>query len=145
MKWLVLFNLAGPVYGKAQSLKLREIHKGPVARCYCMTDSAFSYPIFGTGNRRVDSAINAQVRSQVLEADSEGYSLRKAVQATIKQGMSYLSYEITFRNANFLSIKMEGEWDGEHIPTRWNMNSISISRPDGTRTRLRLYFKCNEL
>jgi hypothetical protein len=116
MKWPVLLFLALPFSGYSQLVQVREIKRRPLARYFNTKESTIIYPVFVTKSRRVDSAINAGVRS-ILEADRAGLSLSHAIGATIRDGLTGLSYTITYKNRNFLSVDFLIEWSGAYIST----------------------------
>jgi hypothetical protein len=113
MKWLFLLCFALPAFGYSQKVSVREIKRRPLAPYYNTTDSTIIYPVFVTGNRKVDSAINQRVRS-ILEADQPGMSLSKVIQMTIGDGLTDLSYELTFSNRSFLSVRFYIGWAGAY-------------------------------
>ncbi|MHA4809781.1 hypothetical protein ACX0G9_16830 [Flavitalea flava] len=109
----------------AQAVRIREIKYRPKPEIYDPGDSTIIYPIIASKNPLADKLMNETIRSVALPSldDEEDLKtakkpftqkVRKALRDFIEDGLSDLSYSVTFNRNNLLSLHVYVEESGGH-------------------------------
>ncbi len=99
----------------AQKASFKELKLLPNPKYYQTTEPSIIYPIIITGNQRIDSLINSQIKNDVLLSENESQPLEKCLMEYINDyGLTDLSYNITYNNYNLLSFSVFYQGCGAH-------------------------------
>jgi hypothetical protein len=109
MKIIVLFILSFCSSAYAQNITFKEIRLKPKSKFYNVNETTIIYPIVVTNNKKIDKLINDKIKKEILDEDNEQISVRKALNEQISDGLINMSYEITFKKYNILSMNIYGE------------------------------------
>ena len=133
---LILLISSFSTFGYSQSAKFREIKFRPNPEFYNTKDFTIIYPIIITQNEIVNKKINNLIRDEIVQPFTEKKSLKQDLTELIKDGLTDLSYQITFNKNGILSINIAVQESGGHhliyTETYFNFdlktgNNLSIS------------------
>lgn len=109
MKYLFLLLLLPLTCVQAQRVVIKEIKFRANTRLYTIKDSTIIYPIVTTKNVSVNKLINDKIKEKIFEPESNKTSIKKAVEEQTSNGMTDLSYEVTYNKKGILSLHTDGE------------------------------------
>jgi hypothetical protein len=107
MKWILLSTcLLLTACLQAQIALVRELKSRPSTKYYNTTDSTIIYPIIVTASPVVSRLINKQIKIAVLEVDPDekSRSTSKPLQNSIRNGLTDMSYDVTYNKNGILSL-----------------------------------------
>ncbi|MEP7376622.1 MAG: hypothetical protein ABI675_24705 [Chitinophagaceae bacterium] len=67
-----------------------------------------------TNSKQISQLINSKIRNEFINDENEKISTRVALNELINEGLVNLSYEVTFKKYNILSINISAEGCGAH-------------------------------
>ena len=110
MKFVLLFIsylFAMIAYG--QTVTFEEIRLEPNPKFFNVKYVTIVYPIVVTKNSAVDEMINNEIKTQVLDIEDNNASAAKLLAERIDEGLINLSYEVSFKKNNILSMSITSE------------------------------------
>ena len=116
MKILLIFIFAIPLTAYSQTATIREIKFRPSPKYYNTKDFTIIFPIVITHNKIISSLINEKIADEILATTNEEKQLKKEFRERINDGLTDLSYEITFNKNDILSMHIyTQESGGNHL------------------------------
>ena len=104
--WILIFCLlSSSLY--SQSTHIREIKFRPKPKYYNTADSTIIYPVIVTGDPAVSRSINKVIKEQLLDPEYAKMGTREALRRMIGNGLTDLSYEVTYCKNGILSITID--------------------------------------
>lgn len=98
----------------AQQIRINEIKLKPKPSFYKVSKATIIYPLVVTNNKSVDKLINHKIREEIVGDGDETRSLKESLNERISEGLINLSYEVTFKKYNILSMNIYTEGCGAH-------------------------------
>jgi hypothetical protein len=117
LSFFVLLFICLSSYG--QIVKFKEIKLKPDAKYYNTSEKTITYPLVLSANKKTDSLINAQIKADLFETDTENESVRKLLAVHISEyGLINLSYQVTYNSNGILSFSIYRESCGAYCSTQ---------------------------
>src|SRR5688500_4688990 len=130
MKFILLFSfVVCCFYTNAQLVKIKEIKLRPNHKLFNTKDSTIVYPIIVTKNATVSKRINDEIRLQMIDEAYNEMNTQKALSELINERLTNLFYEVTFKNANILSMKIGAEGYGAY--SSWSYSYFNFDLKTG--------------
>lgn len=116
MKIFILSTLFFSSTVNAQSVSFKEIRLKPNSKFYTAENATIAYPIVVTKNKEIDKLINDKIKNKMLDndVDLEKISMKKALRERINNGLINMSYVVTFKKHNILSLNIFTEGCGAY-------------------------------
>ena len=92
-----------------QTVTFEEIRLEPNPKFFNVKYVTIVYPIVVTKNSAVDEMINNEIKTQVLDIEDNNASAAKLLAERIDEGLINLSYEVSFKKNNILSMSITSE------------------------------------
>jgi len=126
MKLFLLFIFFVSSCVNAQDFTIKEIKLKPKPKFYKSTEATIIFPVVETSNKLVDKLINDKIKKDVLAEDNDRLSTRKALDGDIHHGLVNLSYEVTFKKMNILSMNVYSEACGAYCSSNYNYFNFDL-------------------
>ena len=106
MKPLLLVFLFVPLISCSQSAQFREIKVKPSPEKYNVDTPTIIYPIIVLTNNAVAKKINSHIKRNIADfyADDSTLSVNSTLRAAANEGLTDLTYEVTFNKNGILSL-----------------------------------------
>ena len=121
----LLFIFGISTWANAQDFTIKEIRLKPTQKFDKSTKATIVFPLVETRNKQVAKAINDRIKKDILEEDDR-VSTRKALDGYINQGLVNLSYEVTFKRMDILSMTVYLEACGAYCSSSYTYFNFDL-------------------
>ena len=88
----------------SQAVRIKEIKCKPSPQSYNTGDTTIIYPVIVTHNPAVSKLMNDAIKSEVLPTLDDSETVRNALKEFIEDGLTTISYDITFNRNGILCL-----------------------------------------
>jgi hypothetical protein len=114
MKCSLLFIVLFPLVGYGQQCIIKEIKRKPKEEFYKTKDSTIVYPIIITKSQSVNSLINQKIEEELSGYSENTKSIQSILDDLINDGVTDISYTVTFNRNYILSLNINVFSCGAH-------------------------------
>jgi hypothetical protein len=108
MKKLLYFILIISLNSFSQTVKIDTLHFYKSEQNTSPLDKLI-YPIFKTGNKKIDSLINFDLKNKYTYNEAPNLSINKTLKQWIGDQIGYINFNITYNRNNIISFNIETE------------------------------------
>ena len=126
MKYLLFFILLLSSATYAQVATIKEIKFKADSAYYNVVDTTIIYPIVVLKNTAIAKLINAQIRDGLGFSSDENENLKVAIKEQVGEGLTDMSYIVTFNKNGILSLTVYTEESQGHIVTDYEYLNFDL-------------------
>lgn len=115
MKYLFLILYLAPIIAFSQAASVKEIKLRPDPKFYNTKDSTIIFPVIVTNNKAAGKLINAKMRDEILGLNDENLSPGMQLSGLAAEGLTDLSYTITYNIKGLLSLTVDKTETAGHL------------------------------
>jgi len=124
MKYLLFFILLLPSATYAQVATIKEIKFKADSAYYNVDDTTIIYPVIVLKNSTIAKLINAEIRDEL--GFESNVNLKAAIKERLDEGLTDISYKVTFNKNGLLSLTVYTEESQGHIVTNYDYFNFDL-------------------
>jgi len=109
---ILLYIVTSPLAAQTCTVSTLKFKPGP--KYFNRTDSTLKYPVVAVKDKKVSEKINSLIRSELIDAEYSELSVQDAMRASLENGLTSMSYNITFNREGIFSLTVDAESCGAY-------------------------------